>query len=104
MDEELNLKESFENEIEKIRSDTVLSPEYRRKKVIIWAVRTFLAIVIYVAFWKHNWIRWTLIGYVPLNLLGLASIFGWNYFLNKRIDKTRQTIKETEINNIKNIK
>lgn len=88
--------DEFESALHDIQTENVLSQEYRRKKTIIWAIRTLVAIALYTVFWKHEWVRWSLMIYVPLNILGLLSIFGWNRLLNKKIGKTRQKIAEAE--------
>lgn len=93
---ENNLKDSFEKELEKIKPDTILSPEYRRKKTIMWAIRTIIAIILFVVFWEHKWVRWGLIAYIPLNLFGLLAIYGGNSFLNKKINRTRKKIDDAE--------
>lgn len=94
--EEESLKDSFEQELEKIKSNTVLSEDYRRKKFVLWSVRTILAILLYAVFWKYTWVRWSLIAYIPLNLLGLFSIYGVRYLLNKKIAQTRERIEGME--------
>lgn len=93
---ENNLREEFEKEVEQLQNEGVLSPEYRRRKLIMYAVRTTIAIILYVVFWKHQWVRWSLWAYVPLNLLGLFAIVGSAYFLNKKIERTREKIEDTE--------
>jgi len=96
MEEKNNLKDSFEKELEKIKGETILSPEYRRKKTIIWGIRTMIAIILFVIFWKHNWIRWLLIAYIPLNLFSLITIYGGNAILNRKINRTRNKIDKME--------
>lgn len=90
------LRESFDKELEKVRSESVLSPEYRKRKTILWTVRTLLAAVLYFIFWKYEWVRWSLVVYIPLNLFGLLSIYGWNYILKRKIDKTTRAVSEAE--------
>lgn len=96
MKEDNNYLNSFEEELEKIKSNTVLSPEYKRKKLILWFIRTLIAVCLYFFSWKYTWVRWSLIVYIPLNLISLISIFGWNIFLNKKINTTRNVIIESE--------
>lgn len=91
-----SLREEFEKEIEEIQQKEIFSPEYKKKKLIIWVVRTILTIVIYYFLWHYEWVRWTLILYIPLALLSLFSILGANYFMNKKIEKTRQKIEDAE--------
>ena len=90
------LREQFEAEVKKIREDVVFSPAYRRRKLISYAIRTILAIVLYVVLWRYEWFRWTLLFYIPLNLFGLFAIFGGKYLLNRKIEKTRRKIDEAE--------
>lgn len=96
MSTENDLRDSFEKEIEKIKSETTLSPEYKRKKLIVWAIRTTIAIALYVIFWEYNWVRWTLVLYIPLNLLGLLAIYGQNFLINKKIESTKAKIEALE--------
>ena len=91
-----DLKKQFEEELKSIEKDTVLSPAYRRKKLIIYTIRTSIAIVLFYLLWKNEWAKWLLILYIPLNLISLISIFGWNYFLSKKIEKTKQSIEELD--------
>jgi len=96
MQEQENTKEIFDKELEKLKPNTVLSPEYRRKKAILWAIRTTLAVGLIILLWEYKWVRWSLVFYVPLNLFSLVSIFGWNIFLKKKIERTNKTIEEAE--------
>ncbi|WP_299678774.1 hypothetical protein [uncultured Dokdonia sp.] len=91
-----SLKDDFEKELEKLQSDTVLSPQYRKRKTIIWLIRTIIACILFVIFWKHTWVRWALIAYVPLNLFSLFSIYGSKAIMNRSIQKTRRKIEDAE--------
>ena len=86
------LNDEFEKELEKLKSEIIFSSDYRKKKTIVWAVRTLFAIILYFIFWKYKWVRLSLFIYVPLNVFGLLSIYGWNYFLNKKLSKIKQKI------------
>jgi len=89
-------KQQFEDELKKAQENTVLSPEYRRKKLIMYAIRTLIAIILFYVFWEYKWVKWLLYIYVPLNLIFLFSIFGMPYFLNKKMEKTRKQIDELD--------
>ncbi|MFK7908051.1 MAG: hypothetical protein AB8B69_23170 [Chitinophagales bacterium] len=91
-----NIKESLERELRKIESEEILSPAYRKKKLIAYAVRTAIMVGIYIYFWDFVWFRWTLLVYIPLNLLGLGLIFGSKHFLDKKIDALKQKIEEVD--------
>lgn len=89
-----DLKSQFEDELAKAQKDTVLSSEYKRKKLIMYVIRTTIAIVLFYLFWEHQWVKWMLWVYVPLNLFFLISIFVMPYFLKKKIEKTRQQVND----------
>ena len=85
-------KEALKKDIDEVYNEFHLSRSYRRKKLVIWTVRTILTIVIYVIFWKYTWIRWTLILYIPLSLFNLFALLGWNLFLRKKTKKLKGKI------------
>lgn len=91
-----NLKQQFEDELEKAQQNTVLSSEYRRKKLIMYVIRTIIAIVLFYIFWDHQWVKWMLYIYIPLNLIFLVSIFVMPYFLKRKIKSTQQIIDEVD--------
>lgn len=91
-----DLKEQFEQELKKVEAKTILSPEYKKKKLLVYCIRTIIAVVIFYFLWDHEWIKWALWLYIPLNLFSLLSIFGWNYLLNKKLDKARAKISELD--------
>ena len=93
---ENSIREEFEREAEKIRNEQLMTPAYKRRKLIGYGIRTVFAIVLYVALWRYEWFRWTLLFYIPLNLFGLAVILGYNRFANRRLDKLKQKIEEME--------
>jgi len=88
---ENNLSEEFEKELLKYRDNGILSAEYRKKKLIIYIVRTVIAIILFALFWKYHWTKWLLIIYVPINLFSLASIFGYKFFLKRKIDRVKDS-------------
>jgi hypothetical protein len=92
--EESDLKHAFEQELEKIKAETILSPAYRKKKTIIWAVRTSIVATLFFIFREYKYVRWGLIAYIPLNLFSIITIYAGNIFLKKKIDKTRSKIEE----------
>lgn len=92
--EENNLKESFDQELKKLKEETILSPEYKRKKIIMWFIRTLIAITIFVYFWDKSWVKWALIAYIPLSLLNLVVIYGGTAFLNRKMNRTQNKINQ----------
>jgi putative flippase GtrA len=86
--------EDLKEELEKLSQDPILSKEFRKKKLIIYLVRTLIAIVIIYFLWDYDWIKWVLYLYIPLNLISLVSIFGWNFLLNKKLKKSQEQLNE----------
>ncbi len=95
--EENSISEDFERELSKFKDNGILSAEYIKKKRIIYFVRTAIATTLFFVFWKYQWVRWSLIIYIPLNLFSLVSIFGFNFFLKKKMKRVEKVIKEAEI-------
>ena len=93
---ESNLRKEFEQTVKEAEKEALSSAEFRRKKLIVHAIRTIIALAIYIMFWKYEWVRWTLVFYIPLNVLALFSILGWTHLLRRKIKQTRQKIDETK--------
>ena len=91
-----SLNQAFLKELDGISEQTVLNPAYRTRKVMMWAIRTIIAVILYIVFWKYQWVRTTLIVTIPLSLLSLLSIFSWNYLLKRKISATREKIMNME--------
>jgi len=90
------MKKEFQKQMEEARGADFMSPAYRKRKLIMWAIRTVIAIVIYYLLWDVQWVRWSLWLYVPLNLFLPISLLGGNYFLNKKMDRVEKKIAEME--------
>lgn len=91
-----DIRESFDKELESVSQNTVLSPAYKKRKIIFWIVRTSIAAVLYVIFWEHEWVRWSLWIVAPLSILSLAAIFAMEYFLKKKIERVHKKLEEVE--------
>jgi hypothetical protein len=88
------VKHQFEKELADIENDPLFTAAYRKKKLITYCIRTIVAIILYVVFWKHQWVRWSLIAYIPLNLFSLFSLIGWRYFLRRKIGRVKGKIDQ----------
>lgn len=91
-----DFKTHFNDELKKAQKNTLLSPEYKRKKFIIYIIRTLIAIVLFYIFWEHQWVKWILYIYIPINLIYLMSLFVMPYFLKRKINKTQEQIDEMD--------
>lgn len=87
-----SLKASLQKDLDGISNETVLSPAYRKRKLIMWAIRTLITVILYFIFWQYQWVRATLIVTIPLSVLSLLSIFSWNYLLKRKMQATRKKI------------
>ena len=96
MEEEKTLSESFKIEIDAAKANTVLDPAFKKKKLILWSIRTCLTVVLYLYFWNHAWVKWSLLLTIPLSLLSLISIIGASYFLKKKMARTIEKIEAFE--------
>ncbi|WP_405563825.1 hypothetical protein [Polaribacter sp. Asnod6-C07] len=84
-----NYRNEIKKELEEVEENEIFSKQFKRKKTIIWFVRTIFATVLYYYFWEYNWVKWSLFLYVPLNLFGLFLIYGSSYFLKRKAEKLK---------------
>lgn len=96
MDNDETMSESFKRELEAVSINSVLDPAYRKKKLILWTIRTTISIVLYIIFWKYNWVKWTLVVTIPLSLFSLFTIVISPYLLEKKIGKAKLKIEEVD--------
>ena len=61
--------EDLKNELQKLSEDPSLSKAYRNRKLILYFLRTLIAIVIIYFLWDYEWINWVLYIYNPINLM-----------------------------------
>ncbi len=86
------MRDQLEKELEEATQGVLLSDEVRRKKLIIYVIRTTLAALLYYLLWKYYWVRMSLWLYIPLNLTGLLSITLMPIILQRKVDKTKAII------------
>lgn len=88
----VSMREHFEKELQETSQSALLSGAERKKKIIIYIVRTSIAALLYFLLWKHYWVRMSLWVYIPLNLMGLLTITLMPMILQRKVDKTRALI------------
>ncbi len=86
----------YYKKLEHIRNNSILSPVYRRKKILLWLVRTAALAILYVLLWRYSWIKWTLWITIPVCILNITSIFTWKYLLQRKINKNQMELAEME--------
>jgi hypothetical protein len=90
------ISDHFNRELEKIKQGNMFGRGYKKRKLILWIIRNAIGAVLYFIYWEHVWVQQSLYVTVPLSLFGLFSIYGWDYFLKRKIERTRKKIEETE--------
>lgn len=96
MENNESLSESFKKELDAASTNTILDPAYRKKKLVLWTVRTTISVILYVIFWKYNWVKWSLLLTIPLSLFSLFTIIVSPYILTRKIEQTRNKIDVAE--------
>ncbi len=96
MENNETISDSFKKELDAISTDTILDPAFRKKKLILWTIRTTISIALYVIFWKYEWVKWTLLLTIPLSFFSLFTIIGSPYLLKRKIEKTKIKIEEAD--------
>jgi len=91
--DESDVKNTFKNEMDILEKEAMLSPEYRRKKTIMWCFRTIIAIILFYVLWDYKWTKYVLMVYIPLSLFSLFAIYGFNTILKKKMNSTRTKIE-----------
>lgn len=82
---------------EQLKGNEILNPEYRRKKLRMYGIRTLLSAGLYWFFWEVSWVPFTLWFYVPLNLFGLGMIWLMPEILKRKIQKAHTKIDEAQV-------
>ena len=78
-------KDELKAEIQQFSNESKLGKTYLKRKLIAWIFRTILTIIIYIIFWKYEWVRWTLLLYIPLSIFNIVMIFGFNRLVDKKV-------------------
>lgn len=87
-----NLRAELQREIEKAEGEAIFFPEYRRRRLILWAIRTTILAILYIIFWRYEWVRWTLVVSVPLSILFLVSLLVGPRLLRRKIERVQEAI------------
>ncbi|WP_336513977.1 hypothetical protein [Pollutibacter soli] len=86
----------YQDRLNFIRSNSILSPVYFRKKILFWFLRSLSIAVIYFLFWKYHWVRWTLVLSIPVSVLNIVSVFTWKYLLQQKLKRNEQELHELQ--------
>lgn len=91
------LPDALRDEMTQLKSQYLMSPTDRRRKLIRWAIRQMLTALLYFFFWNaHPWVPKSLWLVAPLAVASLLSIVEYNWFLERKMRKTETRIEELE--------
>ena len=96
MEENESISEGFKRELEKAKSNKILDPAYKKKKLILWGIRNLFSVVFFIIFWDFNWVRVLSYFSITLSLLSLLAILAMPYILKRKIASAKLKILETE--------
>lgn len=88
-----DISKSFEQELAQSDYHAIADSGVRRKKLILWIIRTAISVGIYWYFWDYIWVRWTLVLTVPLSLLSLATITLMPFLLQRKVRRLRSELR-----------
>jgi len=89
------MNQELEEELNKFEQEHFVSKTEIRGKLVRWVVRNLITVLLYVYFWHIPWVKYTLFLTIPLAILGLVMIFGYNRMIERRVEKTRAKIANT---------
>jgi len=90
------LRNEFEEEVQRVSKNPIMSPQFRRRRLMMWIFRTTITVLAVIYFWEHKWVRIAFYIYIPLSLFSLASIFFWPYAIKRKIVETERGITKME--------
>ncbi|PTX61936.1 hypothetical protein C8N46_10333 [Kordia periserrulae] len=73
-----------------------LSRQFRLRKLVGWAIRTAIVIILCISFWEYAWVKWALVFYIPLNLFGLYAILKVTNTVDTKIEEVMLKLEEFE--------
>ena len=96
MEKPEKISDQLQHELESLSASPILDPVFRRKKLVIWAIRNTITAILYIIFWKYEWVRWTLFLGIPLALFSLLTITLFPWLLQKKMNRARKSIQKLE--------
>lgn len=84
-----SLDDAFKAQMENSGASTMMSPAFRRRKMIMWTVRLIVACLLAYFFWEHKWVRVVFWIYVVLAAIGLFAIVAMPILLRRKMEQAR---------------
>ena len=96
MEKTEKISDQLQNELENLSANPLFDPAFRRKKLVIWVVRNTITAILYIIFWKYEWVRWTLFLGIPLAVFSLLTITLFPWLLQRKMNSTRKSIEKLD--------
>ena len=90
------MKGPFEKEFDAVAPMAEAVRLRGRRSFVLWFVRWAITVALYVIFWKHEWVRWTLLLTVPLGLFALYLAYKNAFVLPKRMENLRARVQDVD--------
>lgn len=92
-----NIAGEMRDELAKIEAEFLMSPARRRQKLIRWAIRQMLTVVLYYFFWNtHPWVPKSLWVVAPLAIFSFFSIYSFNWLMKRKLRKAAGSVERLD--------
>jgi len=93
----LNQQEALQQKLERLEiMYATMQPSLRGRWTRL-IIRETLTVVLYVIFWKYEWVRWSLYIVAPLVLLNLGLLSALTWGVPRKIEKLKAKLEEREM-------
>ncbi len=98
MEEKSNYKivREFETDLADIDKSSKIPKEIIQEKFVKWLIRNTISAGLIIYFWKYEWVQLSLYVVIPLSLISLITIVGYNYFVGWRMAKAQKSLRKLE--------
>ena len=86
----------FQRELQALLPEAEALRTRARRSLVLWIIRWAITTALYVYFWNHQWVRWTLLITAPLGLFSLYVIWKNAVLLPKRLTGLRAKAEEVD--------
>ena len=82
----------FETDLANIEKSSKIPKEIIQEKFVKWLIRNTISTGLIIYFWEYEWVQLSLFVVIPLSLISLIMILGYNYFVKWRITRGEKSI------------
>ena len=84
----------LEAEYDKLANHSRMTDQQIRSKFYRWLFRLVVSIILAVLFWEHRWVRILTIIWIPISIVTLLMIFGYNHLINRKLHKVEDALEK----------